>query len=108
MGVIVICAFKPRPGKDAEFERFIRGHVPKLRSLGLATDRTAIAGRASDGSVIEVFEWKSKGAIDEAHRHPEVLKMWGEFERLCTYHSLREVEGTDGLFPNFAPITLEG
>ena len=62
-----------------------RTHTPILRQQGLATDRPAYAMRADDGTIIEVFEWKSQAAIDAAHTNPEVLKMWGRYAEVCEY-----------------------
>lgn len=103
MGVIVICAFRPKPGKAAELDAVIRDHFGVLRSQGLATERTPIVGKAKDGTVIEVFEWKSEAAIDEAHRNAEVRKLWDRYEACCEYISLRDVAETASPFPGFEP-----
>jgi hypothetical protein len=34
---IIIVAYKPKPGKEAELQQLTREHVPLLRSEGLAT-----------------------------------------------------------------------
>lgn len=34
---------------------------------------------AGDGTVVEVFEWKSQAAIDSAHTNPEVQRLWKFF-----------------------------
>ena len=40
---------------------------------------------AEDGTIVEVFEWKSKQAIDAAHTNPRVLEMWEEYAAVCDY-----------------------
>lgn len=104
MGHICICAFRPKPGKEKELLGVVRDHLPVLRSQKLVTDRTPVQMRAKDGTIIEVFEWKSEAAVDEAHRNPEVGKLWARYEACSQYISLRDVSGTDKPFPHFEPV----
>lgn len=83
MGRVVIVAFRPKEGQEGRLLELARGHAPRLRELGLATDREATIMRAADGTLVEVFEWR-EGAIERAHEHPEVLAMWAEFDRHVT------------------------
>lgn len=103
--VVIVC-YKPLPGKEDALERLIREHVPILRRLGMATERRAIASRAEDGTIVEVFEWVSGKAVEEAHQHPEVLAMWKRFEACCTFGTLAELPRSREWFPAFAPIAL--
>lgn len=106
MGVIVISAYRPKPGKDAKLLEAVKTHVPILRELGLATERNVIAMKAKDGTILEVFEWVSQDAIKAAHHNPRVHKMWGEFESCCEYIKLIDVAECTGLFAEFTPIEL--
>jgi len=104
--IIVICAFRPTPGKEMDLLGVIHDHMPTLRSQGLVTDRVPIVGRAKDGTIVEVCEWKSQAAVDEAHGNPVVRGLWERFEACCRYISLREVAETQGPFPHFEPIEI--
>lgn len=106
MGVIVISAYKPKEGKVQDLIGVVRTHVPILRRLGFATDRNVIAMKAKDGTILEVFEWVSQDAINAAHKHPEVHKMWKEFESCCEYIKLVDVAECSGLFAEFTPLEL--
>ena len=55
-------------GREAVLADLVRGHVPALRALGLATDRAPYAMRAADGTLVEVFEWASAAAIEAARQ----------------------------------------
>jgi hypothetical protein len=103
---MVIVAYRPRPGKEAMLLELTKEHVPILRALGLATERPAYAMRAGDGTIIEVFEWKSKEAIEGAHKHPAVLTMWGKYQEACEYTPLVNVKECSELFAGFEPIEL--
>jgi len=92
MSVMVIVAYRPRPGKEALLLQLTKEHVPILRGQELATDRPAYAMRAEDGTIIEVFEWKSKAAIEAAHTNPAVLKLWGRYAEICEYIPLNAVK----------------
>lgn len=104
MGRVVVAAYRPKPGREKELEQLVREHVPTLRRLGLATDRKAIAMRALDGTVLEVFEWESRSAIDRAHHDPEVQVLWSRFGAACDYVSLEGVAESKQLFAEFEPI----
>ena len=80
-GIIVIVAYRPKPGKDKELLELVRSRVPTLRKENLVTNRVPTILRARDGTIIEVSEWKSQEAIDAAHKNPKVLSMWNKFFR---------------------------
>ena len=83
-----------------------RTHVPILREQGLATDRAAIAMRAKDGTIVEVFEWKSTDAIGQAHSNPAVLAMWTQYDEACQFVSLNTLAESADMFAGFEPIEL--
>jgi quinol monooxygenase YgiN len=82
-GVVVIVAYRPKPGKENELVDLVRSRVPTLRKEGLVTDRAPTMMRSRDGTIIEVSEWKSREAIDAAHKNPNVLAMWNKFFAIC-------------------------
>ena len=106
MGSLVICCFRPKPGKADELLEVIKTHMPTLRSQGFITDRPAYVMRAKDGTIIEVFEWKSEEHTARAHENPVVLDMWKRFEACCDYVTLRDLDETESPFPNFEPVDL--
>jgi hypothetical protein len=103
--VMVIVAYRPRPGKEALLLELTRQHLPLLRVQGLATDRPSFAMRSADGTIVEVFEWKSQTAIDAAHGNPEVAKMWGRYAEACEYVPLKSLKEAGDLFAGFEPLT---
>ena len=105
MGDMVIVAYRPKPGRDDDLLALTRDHVPELRRLGLATDRTTLAMRSKEGIVVEVFEWRS-GAIDAAHTNPDVLAMWERYAAICDYVPLHELPEAHDMFAQFTPIDL--
>ena len=103
--VIVIVAYRPKPGKETELLKLVRSRVPTLCNEGLVTDRAPIIMRARDGTIIEVSEWKSQEAIDAAHKNPNVLAMWNKFFAICDCVPFRALAEAEEMFPNFEPIT---
>ena len=41
--------------------------------------------RAVNGSIVEVFEWKSSEASNQAHKNVAVQALWAEFSEVCDY-----------------------
>lgn len=105
MGDVVIVAYRPKPGCDADLLALTRTHVPELRSLGLATERPPIALRGRDGVIVEIFEWR-EGAIAAAHTNPAVHAMWDRYAAVCDYVPLRDLPEAGDLFAQFEPIDL--
>ena len=103
-GVIVIVAYRPKPGKEHELIDLVRSRVPTLRKEGLATGRVPIIMRARGGTIIEVSEWKSHEAIDAAHKNPNVLAMWNKFFAICDCVPFRMLAEAEEMFPNFEPL----
>jgi len=106
MGRIAIAAYRPKPGKEELLLALTREHLPILRSQGLATHRPAHAMRAADGTIIEVFEWKSEEAIAAAHHNPTVQAMWNRYAEACDYVPLNTVPESSNLFAGFEPLEL--
>lgn len=104
-GIIVIASYKPRPGKVEALRLIMRTHVPILRQQGLVTDRESIMMEAKDGTIIEVFEWKSAAAIEQAHINPAVLEMWGKYAEVCDYIPVARVTEASDMFPSFTPFS---
>ena len=103
-GVICIVAYRPKPGKGEELLNLVRNRVPTLRNEGLATDREPAIMRAKDGTIVEVSEWKSREAIDAAHKNPTVLAMWDKFFAVCDCVPLNTLAEAKDMFAGFEPV----
>ena len=107
MGRIVIVGYRPKPGKAAGLRELMKTHLSTLHAEGLVTDRRSIVMEAADGTVIEVFEWKSKRAIEQAHSNPAVLEMWARYEEVAEYVPVAEVSEANQLFSEFTPLAID-
>jgi len=103
-GVVVIVAYRPKPGKENELIDLVRSRVPTLRKEGLVSDRVPTIMRSRDGAIIEVSEWKSREAIDAAHKNPNVLAMWNKFFAICDCIPLNTLAEANEMFAGFEPI----
>lgn len=103
-GICVIVAYRPKPGKEKELLDLVRSRVPTLTKEGLVTKRTPVIMRAKDGTIIEVSEWKSREAIDAAHKNPNVLAMWDKFFAVCDCVPLKTLAEANDMFAGFEPV----
>jgi quinol monooxygenase YgiN len=103
-GIIAVVAYRPRPGRQQELLQLVRSRVPTLRKEGLVTDRVPTVMRSRDGTLIEISEWKSREAIDAAHKNPSVLAMWEKFSAVCECVSLKTLPEADDMFAGFDPV----
>ena len=105
-GRVVIACYKPKAGKEKAVKALLVDHVPTLRRIGLVTERAPILMEAKDGTLIEVFEWASPEAIEAAHSHPAVLRMWEEYGKVCDLVPVAQVPEAAQLFSEFAPFAV--
>ncbi|MEP6698111.1 MAG: antibiotic biosynthesis monooxygenase family protein [Verrucomicrobiota bacterium] len=103
-GVVVIVAYRPKPGREKEILELVRSRVPTLLAEDLVTDRAPMIMRAKDGTIIEVSEWKSREAIEAAHKNPRVLAMWDKFFAVCDCVPLKMVPEAEMMFAGFEPV----
>lgn len=104
MGRVVIVAYQPKAGKSAELKKLVHTHVPRLKEEGLVTDRKPVILEATNGAIIEIFEWLSAEAIQQAHQNKVVHQMWAEFDVVCTYVPLNTLSETGNMFAEFMPL----
>ncbi len=103
-GIVVIVAYRPKPGREKELLEIVRSRVPTLRREGLVTDRVPVIMQAKDGTIIAVSEWKSSEAIEAAHKNPRVLAMWDKFFAVCDCVPLKTVPEAETMFAGFEAI----
>ena len=101
---IVIVAYKPHKGKEEDLKALSKKHWAILNKLGLVSDRMPILMQAEDHTIVEVFGWKSKEAIEKAHSNPEVLSMWEAYAQICEYIPIGQVKESNDLFSEFNPV----
>ena len=104
MASISVACYRPRPGSEEALAELVRNHLPPLRAEGLVTDRDSIVMRAADGTIIEVFEWVSREAIEAAHKNPAVLDLWKKFEAVCWYETPSNIVEFQNMFSHFEPF----
>ena len=104
MGRIVIACYRPKTGKADLLTQVVGEHWSHLRREGLVTERKPIVGRASDGTMIEVFEWASREAIQAAHDNAAVQRIWERFAEVCDHVPIGQVPEASELFSEFAPM----
>lgn len=103
-GVVVIVTYRPKTGKEQELLDLVRSRVPALRREGLVTDRAPVIVRAGDGTIIEVSEWKSRAAIDAAHKNENVWALWQRFFAICDCVPLSTLAEAEEMFAGFEPL----
>lgn len=98
-----IVAYRPKSGQESELLLLTKEHVPYLRERGLAAERPHIIARASDGTILEVFEWK-EGGLDRAHQDAGVHQLWTRFAAACDFVPLNTLPEANMMFANFVPV----
>lgn len=89
-----------------QLRAIVEKHWHVLRAEQLVTERPRYAMQAADGTVVEVFEWRSLEAIDEAHRNPAVRALWAEFDVACEYVPIAALAESQRPFSEFEPLAV--
>ena len=84
---LVICQYRVKAGAESAFEELLAAHWPTLHRLGLVTDEPSqqfrgTEQRSAEPLYVEIFEWLD-GAVDRAHEHPDVMRIWEPMDTLC-------------------------
>lgn len=101
---IVIVAYKPKSGRSEELEQLVKEHYAILKKEGLVSERKPIIAKSSDGTIIEIFGWKSSECIAQAHENKTVQKLWENFADVCEYVPLSKVSEAKNLFSEFNSV----
>jgi hypothetical protein len=104
MGILVICSYRAKPGREAEIRRLMGEHVPTLRKHGLVTERAVVQGEGADHGFIEVFEWVSEEKSRLAPTLPEVAQLWKSISEAADFVALSSLAETQRPFAHFKPI----
>ena len=106
MGRFVIVAYTPKANHEAGLLKAVKKHLVVLEAEGLITEKPAYVMRATNGTILEVFEWKSAEAIQQAHQLSSVQALWGEFAAVCDYTKLSDISETQQMFAEFESVDL--
>jgi hypothetical protein len=104
MGILVICSYKSKPGREGEVRALMAGHVPLLRRHDLITGRAVIQGAGKDGELVEIFEWASEEKSRAAPAIPEVRAYWKAMAQALDFVPLASLPESQQPFAHFTPI----
>jgi hypothetical protein len=102
--ILAFASYKPKQGQETALMELVEKHLPKLRELGLATDRDNYIAKSSDGRIIEVFEWVSSNAVSAAHQHPAVSDIWEKMTLVADFLPMNTLPEGNGPFVDFEMI----
>ena len=107
MGRFVIVAYAPKPRCEQQLLAAVKKHLKVLKTEQLVSDRPAYAMRSANGTIVEVFEWRSAEAIHLAHSNAAVQALWAEFGAACDYVPLTSLAETHQMFAEFEAVELD-
>jgi hypothetical protein len=78
--VDVLCIYRVKSGKDADFTALLKKHGPTLKKAGLSGSKAPVIWRSAtrEGQTvfIEMMQWKDESSASAAHQMPEVMAVW--------------------------------
>lgn len=103
---VAIALYRPHEGKEQELHAIVKEHGPALKREGLITELPMLQLEAEDGTVIEIFEWKSEEAMRQAHASPVIWPIWERMMAVAEMTSLGSLKEAGQPFPNFKRLEL--
>lgn len=101
----VIAAYRPKPGQAHTLRKLVREHRATLHAAQLITSKPTILLRArSDGTLLEIFEWVSARAADEAHQHEAIRTVWNRLAAVADFVPLSAVAEASKAFSHFEAV----
>lgn len=81
---VVVGTYRVQAEVVDEFTRLLRLHSALLQDLELTSGDVAVVYRsvATPPTFVEIFSWADRGAADAAHKHPDVIALWAQIDRL--------------------------
>ena len=104
MGILVICSYIPKPGREDEARRLMDGHVPLLRRHGLVTERTVVRAAGKAGALVEIFEWASEEKSRAAPTIAEIGAHWKAMAEAMDFVPLASLPEAQAPFAHFSPL----
>lgn len=101
---IVIALYKPKKGRAKALMKTVARHLPALRKARLVTRRPGILMQAKDGTLLEIFEWRSERHTRIAHTHPVIRPLWERVGRDAAIMTLGKLKEAKDMFPHFTPL----
>jgi hypothetical protein len=77
--VDVLCIYRVKSGKDADFKKLLEKHGPAMKKAGLQGKPPTVwksATREGKTVFIEMMQWKDGDSAHAAHQMPEVMAVW--------------------------------
>ncbi len=79
--VDVLCIYRVKKGKEAEFRKLLEKHGPALKAAGLSSGQAPTIWKAESGRkpgtiFVELMQWKDEKSSAAAHQMPEVMAVW--------------------------------
>lgn len=102
--ILAFASYKPKQGQEANLMELVEKHLPKLRELGLVTNRDNYVAKSSDGRIIEVFEWVSSDAVSAAHQHPAISDIWEKMAQIADFLPMNSLPEGNESFVDFEII----
>jgi hypothetical protein len=60
--------------------------------------------KSADGTVVEVFEWISKQAIEDAKQNKDVQEYWAKYKEVCDIMPVSNLIEANTYFSEFNPF----
>jgi len=101
VALTVIACYRPHAGRESELHALVREHLPTLRAEGLVQDDAEVHLRAADGTLLEIFTWKSEEHARAAEANEAVQRLWGAMAACADFLRLNDLEEAGRPFAHF-------
>jgi len=106
MSILAIATYKPKTGRENDFLKLLTNHIPTLHSEKLISSKDNYVMHSKNGTIIEIFEWLSREAVDKAYETQCYGSFWQQIGERADVVSLNSLEETGQPFAGFKIINI--
>jgi hypothetical protein len=96
--VDVLCIYRVKTGKEADFKKLLQKHGPALHKAGLTAQELPKIWQSTtrEGKTvfIELMQWKDENSASAAHQMPEVMAVWEPMGGLADHMEFLDLQAT--------------
>lgn len=103
-----VVVYSPRQDREIELRNLLAQHADVLESEGLLGERSPAYFVTPKGMIVEIFDWKSEKAGEDAHSRAAIQTLWNRLGEASEFVSLGQLDIASQLFASMERIELKG
>jgi hypothetical protein len=102
-----IVVYKPYKGRDQELLPAVMASYRDLQKGGYVTTQPPKLMKATNGSIVLIFDWKDENTKNTAQTDPVIQQHWMALSKLCEFEKPMNLTECQQPFSDFESIEID-